>query len=461
MTLPFGIDISSYQGAPDFALLNSQVDFIAIRAGISWGFTDPQFNRNWSLASKPKIAYHVVYPGESAERQMRHFLSIEPLKPTSRLALDLELDHGYSKSKITDTVLQCLNYLREQTGRYPVIYSRANWINEHLYVDRLPALDWWLATYLARLPAPFFTPERNPPPLMPNGVTRWLIHQTGERNKGSKVGVKSYYVDSDRWNGSLADMYNWFAADIPDQPDPEPEPKPLYSAKVKPIAPDRLNVRRTPNGQIVRKINTGDIVGVYQDSAGWSRIGIGEWVMTRYIQRLPDEDLIADGLLDVQLWSQQDIRWGGDRMGSSYITLKQEGCLVTATSSYLNFLGIDTDPKRYNQLLSTRSGYQTPNKMYWKMPDILWKGQVARAEYQGFSYGQGWETLAQSILDSGRPALAHVDFIPGGSVQQHWVLLIGHIDGVWWMYDPIDGTVSALAARYDNVYRIVGYRKIN
>jgi hypothetical protein len=211
----------------------------------------------------------------------------------------------------------------------------------------------------------------------------------------------------------------------------------------------------------VRKINAGDIVGVYQDSAGWSRIGIGEWVMSRYIQRLPDEDLIADGLLDVQLWSQQDIRWGGDRMGSSYITLKQEGCLVTAVSSYLNFLGIDTDPKRYNQLLSTRGGYQTPNKMYWLMPDVLWKGQVARAEYQGFSYGQGWETLAQSILDSGRPALAHVDFIPGGSVQQHWVLLIGNIDGVWWMYDPIDGTVSALAARYDKVYRIVGYRKIN
>jgi len=41
MSLPFGIDISSYQGAPDFVLLNNQVDFIAIRAGISWGFTDP------------------------------------------------------------------------------------------------------------------------------------------------------------------------------------------------------------------------------------------------------------------------------------------------------------------------------------------------------------------------------------------------------------------------------------
>jgi hypothetical protein len=285
-----------------------------------------------------------------------------------------------------------------------------------------------------------------------NSYTFWQWSSTGRlAGYSGNLDLNDFGGSEDEWNAWVGDS----------EPDPEPEPKPLYSAKVKPIAPDRLNVRRTPNGQIVRKINAGDIVGVYQDNAGWSRIGIGEWVMTRYIQRLPDEDLIADGLLDVQLWSQQDIRWGGDRMGSSYITLKQEGCLVTAVSSYLNFLGIDTDPKRYNQLLSTRSGYQTPNKMYWKMPDILWKGQVERAEYQGFTYGQGWETLAQSILDSGRPALAHVDFIPGGSVQQHWVLLIGHIDGVWWMYDPIDGTVSALAARYDKVYRIVGYRKIN
>ncbi|MGI6156631.1 MAG: GH25 family lysozyme [Enterococcus lemanii] len=470
MTYPFGIDISKYQYSsdgkqkPNFDLINQTCDFVAVRAGISWGYTDPWFAYSWAHIVKPRLAYHVIYPGEDARRQTDHFLSIVKPGEHDRLVLDMELDHGYNKTRITDTLLECLALILENTGRYPVIYSRASWVNQFLDVSSLPKLDWWLAGYRKPLPSPLYTPEATPPPALPKGVDNWLIHQTCERGNGSEFGVASHYVDIDRWNTGNKGIAAFFGLteELPPEPEPPIEENPLYKAKVKPIAPDRLNVRRTPNGQIVRKINAGDIVGVYQDNAGWSRIGIGEWVMSRYIQRLPDEDLIADGLLDVQLWSQQDIRWGGDRMGSSYITLKQEGCLVTAVSSYLNFLGIDTDPKRYNQLLSTRGGYQTPNKMYWKMPDYLWPGKVERAEYSGwFTYGQGWESTAQSILDSGRPALAHVDFIPGGSVQQHWVLLIGHIGGVWWMYDPIDGTISALAARYDKVYRIVGYRKIN
>jgi len=472
MTLPFGIDISKWQGVNDYAKMKANTTFVFVKATESWGYTDPKFYANWTgLIGHNRGAYCYVYPESDPIRQANHLIDIVTQAGVDwkydRLVLDLEKSgHGLSKAEVSRRVLVMMERIREITGRYPVLYSRASWVNYNMLLtdSRIINADWWLAYYRTALPYPLYTPEMPPPPLLPTGVSKWLFHQTCERGKGREVGVGSYYVDQNRFNGTRAELDAYFGRGtnnvyLPIVTIPEPEPKPIYKAKVKPIAPDRLNVRRTPNGQIVRKIYAGDIVGVYQDNAGWSRIGVSEWVMSRYIQRLPDEGLIADGLLDVQLWSQQDIRWGGDRMGSSYITLKQEGCLVTAVSSYLNFLGIDTDPKRYNQLLGTRNGYYPPNKMYWKAPDVLWKGQVERAEYQGFTYGQGWETLAQSILDSGRPALAHVDFIPGGSVQQHWVLLIGHIDGVWWMYDPIDGSVSALAARYDKVYRIVGYRR--
>ena len=50
--------------------------------------------------------------------------------------------------------------------------------------------------------------------------------------------------------------------------------------------------------------------------------------------------------------------------------------------------------------------------MYWLMPDKLWVGRVARAEYKSF-YGTGWEATANAILADGRPALAQVDFVPG------------------------------------------------
>ena len=443
MTLTI-IDISFWQTPLqiDYDLLANHIDGAIIRAAYGTG-EDTKFDQHYlelSARGVPVGAYHYLIGSQSMSKQASAFNQITAGKEL-KLGRWMDVEDTRLLTKLNRAKVLEYAALMPDMGIYT---SRSKWQAIMGAGSYLTDRKMWVAHY-----------KVGGEPALPQGwnsYTFWQWSSTGRlAGYSGNLDLNDFGGSEDEWNAWVGNS----------EPEPPVEENPLYKAKVKPIAPDRLNVRRTPNGQIVRKINAGDIVGVYQDSAGWSRIGIGEWVMTRYIQRLPDEDLIADGLLDVQLWSQQDIRWGGDRMGSSYITLKQEGCLVTAVSSYLNFLGIDTDPKRYNQLLSTRGGYQTPNKMYWLMPDVLWKGQVARAEYQGFSYGQGWETLAQSILDSGRPALAHVDFIPGGSVQQHWVLLIGHIDGVWWMYDPIDGTVSALAARYDKVYRIVGYRKIN
>ena len=93
MTLPFGIDISAYQYSPDgkqkpdFAKLNSKCAFVAVRAGISWGYTDRWFAYSWANIIKPKMAYHVVYPAESAQRQMEHFLNIvKPESPSKNTA---------------------------------------------------------------------------------------------------------------------------------------------------------------------------------------------------------------------------------------------------------------------------------------------------------------------------------------------------------------------------------------
>ena len=76
MTLPFGIDISKYQYSsdgkqkPNFDTINATCDFVAVRAGISWGYTDPWFAYSWAHILKPRLAYHVIYPGEDAGRQV-------------------------------------------------------------------------------------------------------------------------------------------------------------------------------------------------------------------------------------------------------------------------------------------------------------------------------------------------------------------------------------------------------
>ena len=226
MSLPFGIDISSYQysqdGAkkPDFAVMNAKCDFVAVRAGISYGYTDRWFSYGWTHLTVPRMAYHVVYPEESAVSQMQHFLNIVRPTSTDRLVLDMELDHGQTKTKITDTLIKCLEYVREHTGRYPIVYSRASWINQFVDVSQLPEVDWWLAHYLKALPYPQFTPEKTPPPLLPKGVTKWLIHQTCEKGNGAEYGVASYYVDLDRWNGSSDDILEYFG--LIGHPEPEP-----------------------------------------------------------------------------------------------------------------------------------------------------------------------------------------------------------------------------------------------
>jgi len=464
MEYPFGIDISKYQYSsdgkrkPDFDKINQVCDFVAVRAGISWGYIDPWFSYSWENITVPRMAYHVVYPGEDSTKQMDHFLRIVNPGKHDRLVLDLELDHGYPKSVITQTVIECLEYLKSKTGRYPVLYSRALWVNDHLYLYLLPKeLDWWLAHYLKRRPSPEFTPEKNPPPMLPKGISQWLIHQTAEKQNGSKVGVVSYFVDTNRWNGTKAELNAFFG--LTDETLP-PDTKPLYKAKVVTTPPNRLIVRRTPAGSEVDRIHSGTFVDIWQEVEGWSRIGKDRWVMARWIDKIVEPTLVqVKGLFNVQLWNQRDSKWSNDRMGSSYITLKEEGCLVYTTASLLNFLGIDTDPGRYNSALTKTHGYKPPNLMYWKAPEVLWPNKVARAEYQWFNNGIGWEPFAKKIIQSGRPALAQVDVIPGGPMNQHWVSLLGTLNNIWYCYDPLYGSISALSARYNGVYRIVGYQR--
>ena len=228
MDYPFGIDISKYQYSsdgkqkPNFDTINATCDFVAVRAGISWGYIDPWFRYSWEHISVPRLAYHVIYPGESGKNQADHFLNIVKPGEHDRLVLDMELDHGYDKVRITDTTLEAMEYIWENVSvnLYPAIYSRALWINQYMQIERLPQkyLRLWLAQYLSRRVAPLYTPEKTPPPLLPNGFSNWTFHQTAERQDGSKVGVVSHYVDTNRFNGTKEQLLAYFGYAEPTPP---------------------------------------------------------------------------------------------------------------------------------------------------------------------------------------------------------------------------------------------------
>ncbi len=218
----FGIDLSRYNTSPDgkvkvdfdvIAAHQPEVAFIAMRAGISWGYQDPWFQYYFQEAGRigrVRMAYHVLYPGESAERQMDNLFRILGDADLSQtpIVLDLELDHGQSVSRITACTVESLNLIQNRTGRMPIIYSRAGWVNQYLRVGDLPPVDWWLAQYRWPRPYPLYTPEYPCPPALPAGVSDWLVHQTASR--GASIGAKAnYFMDYNRWHGDKADLLSY------------------------------------------------------------------------------------------------------------------------------------------------------------------------------------------------------------------------------------------------------------
>jgi N-acetylmuramoyl-L-alanine amidase len=282
MTRAFGIDISSHQANAEgtrrvnFDAIKNHaepVSFIAARAGVSWGYRDPQFSYHWSQMGQLKvgrIAYHVPYFGESAVAQMDSLFKMLENKSDwahDRIALDLEVAGINTRARITATTLNCLEICKSRTGRYPIVYSRANWVNTNLQVSDLPRLDWWLATYRRAAPSPFYTAEHPGPPMLPQGVDTYLIHQTGDRSKS--IGAYSKYMDYNRFNGDQAAVWKYFNnptgfLDIP-------EPNVLFRAK---CMVNSLRKREGPgaNFRVIGKLNLGEVVSVYEEVDGWFRL---------------------------------------------------------------------------------------------------------------------------------------------------------------------------------------------
>lgn len=293
---PFGTDISYWNGAIDYDRLKSVSEYVAVRAGISWYYEDPIFAQAWQeLAGTNRIAYHVVYPSQDAIRQSDWCLDIINRAGVDwrfdRIALDLELDQSQTRARITQVTLDMMEYLRGVTGRYPLLYSRASWVDAYMTIkdDRLKLGDWWLAHYLARRD-PEYTPEKDPPPLIPRGVGKWLIHQTSERGIGREHGVSSNYIDTNRWNKTYKDMDAYFGRDGRGEPPIEPPAEilePLFTVRVARKTGAVIRALPSAEGRIVDRAGYNMVLNVYDVKNGWYRVHPTEprWTYSRYLRK--------------------------------------------------------------------------------------------------------------------------------------------------------------------------------
>ena len=450
MSLPFGVDISQWQGDNDFAKMKANTSFVFVKATESWDYTDPKFYANWTgLVGHNRGAYSYVWLSDDPLRQANHLIDIVTQAGVDwkydRLVLDLELSgHGLSKAEVTNRVLIMMERIKDVTGRYPILYSRKYWVQDNMLLTdpRLINADWWLAYYRTALPYPLYTPEMPPPPLMPTGINRWLFHQTCEKGKGREVGVGSYYVDQNRFNGTIAELNAFFG-----RTEEATDPEPLYSVRVNNIAPDRLNVRNAPNGTIIGKLQSGDIVPVWQVQNGWLRIGDGKWIAERYTTRVDDLPLpppmSGDYAYYGAVYSQRDARWASHPLGTRS-TIGANGCLMTCASMVCNHFGHASNPLQLNNWLTDNEGYLDGNLFLWASIERLYPDM----KFDGFVYNP---TTAQirTAISGGTLPMMYVDFDDTTPlIEMHWVLGIGVVGADVIIADPWTGTIGKLSEMY-------------
>lgn len=469
---PFGVDISSYQGRSiDYTLMKQNTKFVAVRAGISWGYEDPVFAQSWrALKGHNRIAYHVLYPSQDVTRQVDWFfdiLSRAGFDPkTDRLAIDIELWQGQTPQRVTEATTQMYDQITERTGRKPIVYSGAWFTNSRMVItEKLKQADWWLATYPPKSSAP--GTEHPGPPLLPRGVTNWLIHQTSETGIGRNFGLPSGAIDTNRWNGTLEDVQAYFGLteQEPEPPvDPPVDPPTQPKAYKATVTANVLNVRKAPHDIVVGSLKYGAEVEVLDERDAWRKLGHQLWVSGEYLKRIANAPELPIGVIDLILYSQNDPRWKNKLLGTSNTTIGNYGCLVTCIASVLTKMGYKVDPAQLVDLITARVGWHNGNQYYWKSPLVLF-GDVHVTEFIDCYNVPAPLGRLDAILQSGRPATVHVDYKPETPANdQHWVNIIGKKGASdYWIHDPIDGALAAFSERYrspaQQIFRIVGYSR--
>lgn len=150
-----GIDVSKWQGNINWSKVsNAGVDFAMIRSSFGSENVDGQFEANVRGCEKYNIPYgfyHYTYASSvnEAVAEAHFFLdTIRPYSPKYPIVLDIEneLYNKMSRKKVTDIIDAFMTEL-ENAGYYAMVYSYANFFNDHVDMDRMDPYDIWIASW--------------------------------------------------------------------------------------------------------------------------------------------------------------------------------------------------------------------------------------------------------------------------------------------------------------------------
>jgi hypothetical protein len=278
---PLWRDVSRHNGHIDFSVLkDSGVTAVVSRTGISWGYQDPWFPRNWSESKAKSLyrsTYHVPYPDQPVIPQLDSWYKLHPELDTIPRVIDLELSRDQPSAKIAEFVWGMSNVILSRDGVRPIIYSRYLLVNDWLRTWTKEMLNdhyWWLAQYLTNRVSEHPGPPTLPLRLDPDRV---ILHQTADK-KAPFSGESKDNKNSADWNrwclGNEIYMRKFIESAWGGYSITSPV-EPLYKMRIS----NNATVRRLPDGdsESLGILYTGCELPVVEEVNGWCRVDGYVW----------------------------------------------------------------------------------------------------------------------------------------------------------------------------------------
>jgi lysozyme len=196
--LPFGIDISHYQGKIDWSLVSKSqhpIEFIFIRATMGINGIDLEYERNLRQAIKYGFlvgSYHFYRPDEDPEQQFENFKNNVTINTNHLLpVLDVEWKSSQGMEHLTQGVKVFLDLVEGEYGVKPIIYSGLDFWEQNLE-NNFSDYPLWIAAYSRR------SNRLN---------VNWNFHQFSETIR--VIGIHKN-VDGNYFNGDLNQLKSKF-----------------------------------------------------------------------------------------------------------------------------------------------------------------------------------------------------------------------------------------------------------
>lgn len=217
MAKAHGCDVSKYQYPADYETGKLRgLSFVACRVSIGDYYSDytfPEMVKGYREQGLLTTGYLVTAPRDYAGGRVisakahleRFFNSIGDYKPDLPWIVDAELDRGETVANITHLQRDVILGLYQDSGKYPIIYTRQTWWDVFTYgLELFKKCPLWAARYAAWLTSPWSDGK-----CKFRDWTNWLIWQYTSHCDGQYYGFASRDGDLDWFNGDEGQLYEF------------------------------------------------------------------------------------------------------------------------------------------------------------------------------------------------------------------------------------------------------------